>query len=412
MLNSQRIQLRISEIRSKLNEVAAGDGAMSPEQETEAEALRNEYRSAETRLQAAIIAEAEQADQADQAAAEGEPATSEQRELRDLQGAARAETPVLSVVDGNAPTGATKELQELRGLAANILPFDLFLEDDSEQRAATLPTGSALPSMQRPTRPMIFPTPVTRGLVRQSRVGAGTQSYPIVTAPTDSPQSVAVTDTVGDSDTTIGAETASAVRVQRSFSWEREEAAQFANLESDLRRLLNDNMSAALERQALLQGDRGIFQHGTDPTAGATEADSFNEVSNLLFAQLDGRLCDSLSQVQFIIGSATLAKWAALWRGNNAAMNAPRWIEDNGAMYRVTAHAPVTTNSGNEQECVIVLGKAGPHVEQALWSGVELIRDIYTGSATGLIRLTAVVMSNVTVARPAHIKRTGLKIGT
>ena len=63
MLSSQKITLRLSEIRQRLNEIAGLEGdAFTDEIRTEADTLQTEFRDLEVRHRAAIIGEADEAD--------------------------------------------------------------------------------------------------------------------------------------------------------------------------------------------------------------------------------------------------------------------------------------------------------------------------------------------------------------
>ena len=67
MTNAQKLTVRLSEIRQRLNEISGlADDAMTDEIRNEADKLGTEFRNAETQHRAAVIAEG-----AEQAAAEG-----------------------------------------------------------------------------------------------------------------------------------------------------------------------------------------------------------------------------------------------------------------------------------------------------------------------------------------------------
>ena len=60
MTDAQRLTIRASEIRQRLNEIGGlADDAMTDEIRAEADKLTAEYRDTETRLRAAIAAEPE-----------------------------------------------------------------------------------------------------------------------------------------------------------------------------------------------------------------------------------------------------------------------------------------------------------------------------------------------------------------
>ena len=84
MTNLQKIRLRLSKVRQRLNEISGLEGeAFTAEIRSEADTLQTEYADLETRSQAAIVGEAEEAAKSERrfAAVDGEGA-----ELRSLSG--------------------------------------------------------------------------------------------------------------------------------------------------------------------------------------------------------------------------------------------------------------------------------------------------------------------------------------
>lgn len=60
MTNAQKIRLRLSQVRQRLNEISGLEGdAYTDEIRSEAESLQTEYADLETRHQTAIVAEGE-----------------------------------------------------------------------------------------------------------------------------------------------------------------------------------------------------------------------------------------------------------------------------------------------------------------------------------------------------------------
>ena len=57
MTKAQRLQIRSSEIRQKLNELSNVDGELTDEQRSEVDSLNTEYADVETKLRAALAAE-------------------------------------------------------------------------------------------------------------------------------------------------------------------------------------------------------------------------------------------------------------------------------------------------------------------------------------------------------------------
>ena len=396
MLASHRLELRSSAIRSRLNSLSLVE-ELSDEERSETDHLQAEFPDVEQRRRSALIVESEQA-----AGATFEGDNAELRELRDLTSRAGAVRIVDSVLAGHAPSGAEAELQQHYNLAANEIPASLLIEE----RANAFPTdvgGDA-----RPTMPMIFPSSVQEfaGIARES-VQPGAAIYPIITAPTNSPDAVAGAAAVADTDFTLAASPLKAERVQRSFVFAREQMAQLGSLESDLRRTLNDNLADALDQHALRDATAGLFDFGTDPTAETTR-ETYLTYQSKFFSQLDGRYADSLSDLHVLVGAATLKDMGSLYRTTASEISALDWATKM-AHVRLTAHAKAAAS--NVQEAIAIRTIGGPHVVQPVWGGVQVIRDEITSAAKGEIRLTAVVLTAVAVVRTAAVNRLSFKVG-
>ena len=128
MTNAQKITLRLSEVRSRLNEIAGleGDG-FTDEIRSEAEKLTNEYRDLETRHRAAIISEGETETRAKD--------DGEGREVRQLVGRSSLAVYLSGAARQVNVDGAEAELRSALNLDADQIPLDLLLSPDVEKRA-------------------------------------------------------------------------------------------------------------------------------------------------------------------------------------------------------------------------------------------------------------------------------------
>ena len=129
MTDSQRLQVRASEIRTRLNAIAGlADDAMTDEVRSETDRLTGEYTNVETQLRAAIVAEADEAREAETRGGGGDE-DAEVRALRSLQGRASLGRYLAGFADGSPLDGAERELAETRGLstAGNVIPWDSLL---------------------------------------------------------------------------------------------------------------------------------------------------------------------------------------------------------------------------------------------------------------------------------------------
>ena len=119
MTESQRLTVRASEIRQRLNEIAGLDGdALTDEIRTEGDKLNTEYRDVETKLRAALVAE-------DQPPAELRDGMmdAETRAFVALRNRTRLGRYFDACLNQTPVSGPEKELNELRGLdTVNQMP--------------------------------------------------------------------------------------------------------------------------------------------------------------------------------------------------------------------------------------------------------------------------------------------------
>ena len=137
MLESQTHLIRISELRTKIND---HDG----EDADDLTKLENESRALEAKYRVAVKAEAEAEETAENDGSAGEH--------RELVAAANIGAIFEAAVESRSTTGAEKELQDSLNLAANAIPLDLLRV---EKRAVTTAPAS-VGAMEAPTVQPVF----------------------------------------------------------------------------------------------------------------------------------------------------------------------------------------------------------------------------------------------------------------
>ena len=262
MTNSQKLALRLSEIRQALNELSAVE-APTDEQRSEMAKLTAEYPVVEERSRAALTAEAADAD-ARAAGAEGADGreTGEGVELRKLQGRAKLGN-YLSAAAGGAPlTGAEDELLdalEVRGgpgvqPGAVQVPWSVLLADEPapETRAATTTGDYGGPIQQRPILQRLFGPGLFDMLgVRLDTVPMGRSEWPLISA------GVAPAQTAEDGNApaavawTVGPQTLRPKRLTGRYEFTAEAAVSVIDLEGALRRDLADAVMSQASAQLL-----------------------------------------------------------------------------------------------------------------------------------------------------------------
>ena len=150
MTNSQKLALRLSELRQKLNALSAKDELTEAEQD-EMRSLSGAYPKLEERHRAAIISES-----TEEAAALDEDGDGEDRERRELRSRSRLAKYVSAALDGLPVQGAEAELSAAAGCPGAV-PLELFetRREATEHRAVT-PAPATTDENLAPIVPAIF----------------------------------------------------------------------------------------------------------------------------------------------------------------------------------------------------------------------------------------------------------------
>ena len=187
MLASQKLELRRSEIRQRLGEIAKLEGDdYSDEIRTEEKKLQTELTDLEQRHRSALIAEGEEAEKRAKETAETDldPETRERIELRSK---AQLTNYLKSAVSGKMVDGAEAELQAAAGVQG--IPIEIFDvpeqrneqvfvnvvgENGIERRAITPAPGTVGVNLD-PIRPAVFAQSIAPRLgIDMPRVASGT----------------------------------------------------------------------------------------------------------------------------------------------------------------------------------------------------------------------------------------------
>ena len=191
MTTAQKLQIRASEIRQRLNAIAGMDD-LTDEVRQESDRLTGEFRDTETKLRAAIIAEG---DEAERRAAGLDTEDAEQRERRELRGRARLSRYVSAAIERRGVNGAEAEYSAACQTGDQV-PIELF-GGTAEQRAAEWrarqsgsvehravtpgPADADVQQNQAPIVPAIFDRSVAGFLgVEMPTAKVGISSFPVL----------------------------------------------------------------------------------------------------------------------------------------------------------------------------------------------------------------------------------------
>ncbi len=381
MTMTQKIQLCMSELRQKINdmpEIRVDDAGKLAERQK----LVDEVQAQEVELRAAI--------EADDAANDADSTTSESREWADLSGKFDLGEMFEGVMEHRASDGAIAEVQKERGLAANAIPTEMLME----KRAVT-PAPADTGQTQNAIEGYVFPNSVAAFLgIPSPVVPVGETVFPVLTS---DPSAGVPAENAAQGETTgaFSADVLTPGRIQASFFWSREDAARMAGMGDALREALQGGISDKLDSE-IMEGTNGLLT-GTilGNHARGSASDYAHYVSSLLYGRVDGQYAADLADIRVVMGSATFGN-AATKLPAQGEENALARIRNDSSGVRVSAHVPAV--AGSKQNALVRLGTRRDYVAP-VWGQVTLIPDEITKAAKGQIILTAVMLHAVKLLR-------------
>ena len=438
MTNSQKLALRLSELRQKLNALSAKDELTEAEQD-EIRSLSGAYPQIEERWRAAQIAEGAEEDAArgeDPDQGDGEAA--EVRRLRETVRLSDYLSPAaagIGLSGGAAEFNAALSLPTVGASGGIAVPWDALLTPElsetrrdpaPERRASTTTTQYAGGVGQRPILQRLFGMDILAALgVRLDSVPAGRTEWPLLTggvAPAQKAEGTAASDAVA---ATFATEVLKPKRLTGVYEYTHEQAAQVVELEAALRRDLADAVRAKMSDLAL-NGNEGTNAHEPDgfltvltaptaPTAAATYADYAGSHA----AGVDGIHASAEREVSSVIGVATYRHAAGVFQSGSGESGSEALARRSArCMASSFVPAPPASGDGANIQAGNVYHAAGPNgggamrgdSVAAVWPTLEVIRDIYSQASVG-VRLTWVALWDLQAAfRSAAYSRLAFKL--
>ena len=375
MTTVQKIQIRMSETREKLNDLM---DAANADEIALRDTLSAELKAHEAELRTAIADDAP-------------PGSPESREWSDLQDRFDVGEMFTNVMEHRTSSGTIAEIQSERGIGANDIPTEMLME----HRAVT-PAPTDTGQTQNQIGGYVFPASVAAFLgVPSPVVPVGDQTFPVLTSdpaagtPAENdPQ----TETTGE----FSADVLSAGRIQASFFWSREDAGRMAGMSDALMEALQGGLGDKLDSE-IMRGANGLLTLTNLPNHNVSSETGFADyVSQFAYSRVDGRFAGSVQDVRVVMGTGSYAHAGGEYRHANADDVAlDRLIQITGGV-RVSAHVPAV--SGTKQNNIVRLGNRRDMVAP-VWGSTTLIPDEVTLAANGQVKLTAVLLHAVKILR-------------
>ena len=344
----QKITLRLSEVRTRLNEISGLEGeALTGEVTAESDTLQTEYKDLETRHRAAITAEPDP----EETLVEGET-----RELRQLTERANVGDILSATFEKRQTSGEAAELQKHYGIGSHQIPLEMLRINRSveERAAATVPASIGDASQAGVITPVFASGDGAFLGIERPTVAVGDAAYPVLSTMPSVKGPFSGSDNAAQTDAEFVATNLSPERLQASFSYRRTDAARFSGLDASLRLALNGGLQEKLDQQAI-NGTDGLLNGTNLPANNVSAISTFQlYLSGLLYGRVDGRYARTPGDIRMIVGAPTFAHASAAYKGNNSDESGVERLQEKSGGLRVSAHTPAV--SGNKQNALIRLG--------------------------------------------------------
>jgi HK97 family phage major capsid protein len=413
MLTSVKIQKRQSEIRQSL---AALVGKDKPD-ENEIRALADldsEYQGNETRFRAALVIE-----DTERREAKGELETRSDKDYAALIDRFEMRQVAQFLDTGDALHGETAEVvQEMRSHGSYRgmpVPWQAL-----EQRAGeTIASGTPSPLNFHPIIDRLFPSGVTARMGGQMvTIACGTDEYPVVTSAITAGWAASETGTVAAAaayaTTNRALAPSNTLGVQMRLTRKTMKQSGDA-LEQAVRRDMAGAIGQALDAAVFLGTGAtgqplgvipGQATYGITTTAVAAQV-SWAAFRTAVTTFMIANAATSPSDVNLLIRPEVFNKADAALITNTAVSEWDRLTknipQENIAMSSNALAAPTGSPLACSAVLTTAIGGVAP-IYVGLWGGVDLIRDIYSDAASGILRLTGLVTADVTVSRAVQLQ--------
>ena len=411
MKNSQKLAIRSSEIRTRLNEIAGMEtDAVTDEIRNEADQLRGELGTVETQYRAALAGEAEAEERAAAGFADDDPETRERRELRKKS---KVGNYIVAAIEQRAAVGAEAEFNASLGIGANRFPLEMLAPLEPEKRA-TSDTDTATMPRTWLDRLFVDSTAAYLGITMES-VPSGQASFPVTTAGADGAQR-SREQVTADAAWTVGVTELKPKRHAARLIFTVEDAARIPGLEMALTRDLGMAVRESID-EAILKGedvsgsDADIVGIETAASVTETEITQAQKITgpgviDAFSDQVDGRHAYDFGDLNVVLGVGAWRLWADTII-NSAAdnMTTRQFLRDAGLMYRMRDDiASGTVANAFAGFLSKSRGLSGAGVA-AMWDAADLIRDPYSSAAKGEVALTLNVLWDFGIVRATNFGR-------
>ena len=395
MLESQRLDIRASEIRSQLASASTAESA----DHSLIESLSNEYRDVEAKRRAAMLAEDVP-----------ETATRDDSQGRELRGLIERAS-VLKMLGQHSRElpldGAEAEVSTELGASGGEIPFELL---ETRADASTSTTVTDGPQASRGILRRIFGGSVSEYMgVNFTRVPPGRHEWTLITggvAPASAAESASRPDSVA---LAVTQQTLKPARIATgAYRVTSEFLASNPGAEAAVRDDLRMAVQNAVDSQVLNGDGTGANAHGflsrlAAPGTLPTQVPDADDYLNFAAGGIDGLHAQAESDVRLLMGVDAYKRAATVLIGDVDTSTSQLLSQRYGGL-RSTVHLTVASNVS----AALTFGRRAPGASvAAMWgSGITMLRDPYTRSAQGEVLYTGSILAGIyTVLRAGAYTR-------
>ena len=409
MKHKQRIELRQSETRERMNELLSKE-EKTAEDLQELNELSQRMKTYEVEMRAAIHAESEEEQRETR---EEKPLDNEQRERLELRSKASLTNYVGRYMAGKLPQGIELELQQ----AAKVdgIPIELW---DIEQRQDMVSGAPSTVGVNMDSiRPMVFAKSIAPRLgIDMPRVESGTYATgTITTALTAGAKAKSAAQEATAAAFTVTTATPKRISARLSIALEDVAAVGTSNFETALRENLSLVLSDELDKQALNGNGTapnltGIFQRLTDPSAPVSGVINWVGFAKQHASGIDGLWANTLMDVSIVVNPETYRLAAETFQGTDSETSAAAYAQKVTGGFWTNKRMPDKTSHVAQ---AILYRKGISNVRTAVcphWGQVS-IDDIYSGSSKGERYVTFhVLLGDVILVQPDAYKQVAYRV--
>ena len=427
MTNKQRIELQISEQRTKINDILKQE-TRSQEDLNQLTELTTRSQNLEIEYRAAVVSEGTEEQRK---LGETQDGDGESAELRSLFSRVSLNDYLAPASAGTGVDGAAKELNAALGVSVMgasggvAIPFNMLMEQrhsepELETRAYTDTSNNDGSEMQRPILQRLFGPGVMDYLgVRIDSVPVGRSEWPLLSGGTSAAQTKEGTAAAAAAAATFSYANMKPKRLTGSYEYTVEMAASVSDLEAALRRDIADVIKSKMTDTIINgvaptnsnpQNIQGFLTKVTSTDFGAlATASTFGEMHS---RGVDGIHAEMETQVKSIIGITTYQRAAGVYLAGSGEAGSDLLKRRSGGCYASSYIPDVVSHKQSA-----ILHSAGGNGGSmrgdsvaAVWPSLEVIRDHYTKAGEGGVLLTWITLWDAVVAfrsdAYAHFKLT------